>query len=136
MGGMAAIDDQPPTPGHQRLADQLGRIQHITSALAGETLGVIALTCIESRAFAHTDEAFLVTVAQQCAVALDRCRLALTERSRLATAQEEARVLAALQRAGAALAGELELERLIQTVTDAATDLSGAEFGAFFYRPG
>src|SRR5438067_9276061 len=34
MGGMAAIDDQPPTPGHQRLADQLGRIQHITSALA------------------------------------------------------------------------------------------------------
>src|SRR6266513_2168201 len=31
---MAAIDDQPPTPGHQRLADQLGRIQHITAALA------------------------------------------------------------------------------------------------------
>src|SRR5262245_55275421 len=30
---MAAIEDQPPA-GHQRLADQLGRIQQVTGALA------------------------------------------------------------------------------------------------------
>jgi PAS domain S-box-containing protein len=38
-----------------------------------------------------------------------------------------------LRQAGAALAGGLNLERLVQTVTDAGVQLVGAEFGAFFY---
>src|SRR5689334_24818428 len=29
---------------------------------------------------------------------------------------------------------DLDLERLVQTVTDIATELSGAKFGAFFYN--
>ena len=33
-----------------------------------------------------------------------------------------------------AIAAELELEQLVQAVTDAAVDLTGAEFGAFFYN--
>jgi PAS domain S-box-containing protein len=32
------------------------------------------------------------------------------------------------------LAGDLDLERIVQTVTDSATRLSGAKFGAFFYN--
>lgn len=32
------------------------------------------------------------------------------------------------------IASDLDLERIVQTVTDAATDLSGAKFGAFFYN--
>jgi PAS domain S-box-containing protein len=32
------------------------------------------------------------------------------------------------------LAGELDLERIIQSVTDTATELCGAKFGAFFYN--
>ena len=48
--------------------------------------------------------------------------------------QEEARRLAILNRTGAALAAELDLERLVQTVTDAGVELSGAKFGAFFYN--
>src|SRR5215813_1133810 len=39
-----------------------------------------------------------------------------------------------LQRVGAAVAGELNLDRAVQMVTDAATELSGAAFGAFFYN--
>jgi signal transduction histidine kinase/CheY-like chemotaxis protein len=39
-----------------------------------------------------------------------------------------------VRRIGATLAGELDLQRLVQTVTDAATELTGAEFGAFFYN--
>ena len=35
---------------------------------------------------------------------------------------------------GAAVAAELDLERAVQVVTDAATELSGAQFGAFFYN--
>jgi signal transduction histidine kinase len=40
----------------------------------------------------------------------------------------------ALNKVGASLASELDLEKIVQTVTDAATDLTGAQFGAFFYN--
>jgi signal transduction histidine kinase/DNA-binding response OmpR family regulator len=48
--------------------------------------------------------------------------------------REEATTLAALNRVGKAVAGELDLDRIMQTVTDAATELSGAEFGAYFHN--
>jgi GAF domain-containing protein len=102
--------------------------------LEGRVEGVLGLSFTEPRAFSADDRAFLHTVAQQCAVTLDRCRLQDRERARATAAQEHARMLETLQRVGRALAGELNLERIIQTVTDAATQLSGAEFGAFFYN--
>src|ERR1700730_16704739 len=40
----------------------------------------------------------------------------------------------ALNRVGTTLASELDLEKIVQTVTDAATNLTGAQFGAFFYN--
>ena len=43
-------------------------------------------------------------------------------------------MLAVLNRAGSGIAAETELERLVQIVADAGVELSGAEFGAFFYR--
>lgn len=48
--------------------------------------------------------------------------------------RDEAKALETLYRVGQAVAGELDLERLVQIVTDAATELSGASFGAFFYN--
>lgn len=48
--------------------------------------------------------------------------------------QEEIRTLEILNRVGATVAAELNLERAVQAVTDAATELSGAAFGAFFYN--
>ena len=48
--------------------------------------------------------------------------------------REEARLVETLQRIGSTLAAELELERVVQTVTDEATRLTGAQFGAFFYN--
>jgi PAS domain S-box-containing protein len=48
--------------------------------------------------------------------------------------QDETRVLAILQRAGSALNREPDLDRLVQAVTDAGVELTGAEFGAFFYN--
>lgn len=46
---------------------------------------------------------------------------------------EERRALEILNRAGSALAVEDNLQRLVQLVTDAGVELTGAEFGAFFY---
>jgi PAS domain S-box-containing protein len=49
-------------------------------------------------------------------------------------AAEERRALEILNRAGSALAAETDLQRLVQIVTDAGVELTGAEFGAFFYN--
>lgn len=47
---------------------------------------------------------------------------------------EETRLLDLLHRAGRAIASTLDLQTLLQAVTDAATELSSAKFGAFFYN--
>src|ERR1700743_3709525 len=47
---------------------------------------------------------------------------------------EEARRLEILLRVGKEIASELDLERAVQLVTDAATELTGAQFGSFFYN--
>ena len=48
--------------------------------------------------------------------------------------REEAYLLETLNRVGSAVAAELDLSRAVQVVTDAATELTGASFGAFFYN--
>ncbi|MCO6417132.1 ATP-binding protein [Siccirubricoccus sp. KC 17139] len=59
----------------------------------------------------------------------------ITDRRRTEEAlREETRRLELLNRTGEALAAELDLSRVVQMVTDAATELSGAAFGAFFYN--
>ena len=48
--------------------------------------------------------------------------------------REQSRILETLNRTGAAVAAELDLQRLVQLVTDAGVELTGAQFGAFFYN--
>ena len=52
-------------------------------------------------------------------------------RDRLA---RETRALEVLNRTGALIAAELDLDRIVQAVTDAGVELTGARFGAFFYN--
>src|SRR5690606_14385760 len=50
-------------------------------------------------------------------------------------AEQQARVEAeTLIEVGRHLSSELELEKFVQSVTDAATQVTGAQFGAFFYN--
>jgi len=48
--------------------------------------------------------------------------------------EEEVRALAILNEVGHSVAAQSDLEQVVQTVTDAATELTGASFGAFFYN--
>jgi signal transduction histidine kinase len=48
--------------------------------------------------------------------------------------REESRVLEFLNATGQSIGSQLDIDALLQTVTDSATDLSGARFGAFFYN--
>jgi PAS domain S-box-containing protein len=47
---------------------------------------------------------------------------------------EDARLFEILNRVGTTIAAELDLGRAVQAVTDAATEVTGASFGAFFYN--
>ena len=51
-----------------------------------------------------------------------------------AAADEQKRLLETLNRTAAVVAAELNLESLVQRVTDVAVELTGAKFGAFFYH--
>ena len=51
-----------------------------------------------------------------------------------AALRDETALIATIQRIGGSLASELDLERVVQLVTDEATALTGAQFGAFFYK--
>ncbi len=46
----------------------------------------------------------------------------------------ESRKLDVLNRSGAALAAELDVDKIVQIATDACTEIVDAEFGAFFYN--
>src|SRR5690606_13666235 len=48
--------------------------------------------------------------------------------------RDETRVLELLNQTGMLIASQLDLQTLVQSVTDAATQISGAQFGAFFYN--
>ncbi len=57
-----------------------------------------------------------------------------TLEARIAELGDETRALGVLNRASTAISANLELESVVQAVTDAAVELSGAAFGAFFYN--
>lgn len=56
------------------------------------------------------------------------------EKAREEALLEQKRTLETLNRTGAVVASELDLERVVQAVTDAGVELTGAQFGAFFYN--
>jgi PAS domain S-box-containing protein len=51
-----------------------------------------------------------------------------------ATLREQSEIIETVNRIGQAVAGELDQHKLVQAVTDAATELTGAHFGSFFYN--
>ncbi|HEY0050766.1 MAG TPA: ATP-binding protein [Pyrinomonadaceae bacterium] len=57
------------------------------------------------------------------------------EKEKLLIAEKEAREESeTLRRIGQIISAELNLQKIVQAVTDAATELTGAQFGAFFYN--
>ena len=56
------------------------------------------------------------------------------EAERIRLLQETATVTETLNNVGAIVASDLDRDKVVQAVTDAATELTTAEFGAFFYN--
>ena len=81
------------------------------------------------------EKALQIAALQNATSMVAARRRAEQERDRARADAEAAHAeVEALNKVGTALASELDVERIVQTVTDAATNLTGAEFGAFFYN--
>lgn len=93
----------------------------------GKVLGTFALYYRHALEAPSSDRDLLEFLSGSAALIIER-------RQQQEALRQQTRRLEALNRTGAALAGELELERLVQTVTDAGVELTGAQFGAFFYN--
>ena len=76
------------------------------------------------------------TQAERLALTMTANQVAVySQRASVETAlRAEARALQVLNRTGAAIAAKLDLAEIVQIVTDAGVELTGAEFGAFFYN--
>jgi PAS domain S-box-containing protein len=78
---------------------------------------------------------FPVQVREGEVIGVGVVALDVTERHQIEEAQREQAALAdTIQRFGRSVASELDLEAVVQAVTDAATLVTGAEFGAFLYN--
>src|SRR5690242_13164673 len=128
-------EDEPP-PGPRLAAPLLAR--------DGSSLGLIELSDkLGGSAFTDADEAILVQLAQMAANAIETLELLAREHSARVEAEETGRRLLhekqraeALQRVGSALTARLELREIVQLATDAARELTPAEYGAFAYDDG
>ncbi len=67
-------------------------------------------------------------------IARDVTALKQAEAERLRLLQENAAITETLNNVGAIVASDLDRAKVVQAVTDAATELTTAEFGAFFYN--
>lgn len=95
--------------------------------IVGERLlGTLSFGSREREAFQPEELEFLRVVSQYTAVALDRLRATRELKGRT-------RTLEILNRIGATLSGELDADRLAQALTEAGREVTGAEYGAFFY---
>ena len=83
----------------------------------------------------NEEKALQLAALQNAASMVAARRRAEEERDRARADAEAARAeLEALNQVGTTLASEFDVERIVQTVTDAATKHTGAQFGAFFYN--
>jgi signal transduction histidine kinase/ActR/RegA family two-component response regulator len=93
---------------------------------AGRLAAVFYLHEAAPRDWSAREVALAEDVARQTREAVRRARVEETLR-------DETRILELLNRTGQALASTLDADMLLQAITDAGTQLSGARFGAFFY---
>ena len=90
----------------------------------------VGVICVFLRAVLPPDSGTLDTFA-----AIGRSIGQFVQRTNAEKAEKrQAQVLATINRVNTSLVAELDLEPLVQSVTDAGTELTGAQFGAFFYN--
>ena len=114
---------------------------HYTGMIAARfTPGADSATAMQSGVIASEALGWAIAVGAMLIIGLAvfagiaERRLDAANRVAQEATRERARVVETLHQIGQSLASELDLQRIVQSVTDAATQLTGAQFGAFFYN--
>ncbi len=98
----------------------------------GQVIGAIALESIESNAFTAQDEQLLAVIASNLAGLIENVRLNEETRERARVLQDTVRQLQAVRETALEVAGDLDLDTLLQRVVHRARELvaaRGAELG-------
>ena len=103
------------------------------SAAPDNTVSYEGVIATQTLAWAIAGGAVVILALAMIGTRADR-RVGAAERAAVAAGQLQARVVDTLHGIGRSLTSELDLQKIVQTVTDAGTDLTGAQFGAFFYN--
>ncbi len=116
-------------PEHLALVRSLGLSSYAVVPLIarGRVLGALSLVTEGEQRLTEDDLRFAEDLARRAALALENARL-------YEAAREHAETLGTINALGRVIAAELDLQKVVQAVTDAATDLTDAQFGAFFYN--
>ncbi len=100
----------------------------------GQAIGVAHMGSQTAADFSAQDKLALRTMAGRATALIVQQQLILAERAATTRLAEEARINETFHRIGSALVAELDLEKLVQLLTDETTSLTRAAFGAFFYK--
>jgi signal transduction histidine kinase/ActR/RegA family two-component response regulator len=92
-----------------------------------ELNGVFYLHCASTHRWPNEEIGLLDDVAMRVRDAIGRARVE-------DELQDETRVLELLNKTGQSLNSTLQVDALLQSITDSATELTGAQFGSFFYN--
>jgi signal transduction histidine kinase/CheY-like chemotaxis protein len=145
-GALAALTQRPPNLiVSDVMMPRLDGIELVKRVRADERMRTLPIILLSARAGEEAKEEGLAGGADEYLVKPFSARELLTRvsaaielaRTRSQSERflhEEAQILELLNKVGTAVAAELDLERAVQVVTDAATELSGASFGSFFYN--
>jgi PAS domain S-box-containing protein len=110
------------------------RVTYSHVAMEGQLRGVV-IACASAEMGVHDHERLLLhTGAAQVSILLQRDASDLNLQIEARKLREQARLLEGLNQVGTALVAELDLEKIVQRVTDVGRELTGAAFGAFFYN--
>lgn len=93
----------------------------------GHTLGTFGMYYTAPRLPTDEETEYVGFIAQSASIAIEKVRA--NDQLR-----QQTHALEVVNRMGNSLSAELNLDKLVQSVTDACRELTGAEFGAFFYN--
>ncbi|MEY2478358.1 MAG: hypothetical protein QOG87_3673 [Actinomycetota bacterium] len=97
-------------------------------------LGALRFSFTERTLFDDDEQRFVLALAAEAAEALQRANLLHLEREARRRLEHERASLEKLAAVGEAMMRRRDLDAILQVATDAATQVTGAEFGAFFYN--
>jgi signal transduction histidine kinase len=100
----------------------------------GQAIGAFCAFDDRPRAWTTDDLQTLEDLAGAAMTEVELRAATASMQARAATLREEGATLEIINHVGRLLTAELDLATLVQAVTDAATALTGARFGAFFYN--